>query len=84
MTKVSKLKTALNEDPRSNEIEQSYWLRAINWTHLLWMRVQDKKSHKLRLNLHGIILEGKTIGSNQKKIKNLNTRAHYLKNQDPS
>jgi hypothetical protein len=27
------------------------------------------KSGKLRLNLHGIILEGKSIGSNQKKEK---------------
>jgi hypothetical protein len=30
------------------------------------MRVQDQKMANLRLNLHGTILEGKSIGSNQK------------------
>jgi hypothetical protein len=23
----------INEGPMSNEIEQSYWMRSINWTH---------------------------------------------------
>jgi hypothetical protein len=40
------------------------------------------KSDKLRLNLHGTILEGKPIGSNQ-KIE-LIRRAHDLNNQDAS
>jgi hypothetical protein len=31
------------QGPESNEIEQSYWLRAINWTHSLYMRVQHQK-----------------------------------------
>jgi hypothetical protein len=31
------------------------------------MRVQDQKSGKLRLNLHGTILDGKSIGSDPKK-----------------
>jgi hypothetical protein len=31
------------------------------------MRVQDQKVANLRLNLHGTILEGKSIGSNQKR-----------------
>jgi hypothetical protein len=31
----------------SNEIEQSYWMRAINWTHDFQdERVQDQKSGK--------------------------------------
>jgi hypothetical protein len=43
----------LDEDPRSqsNEIERSYWMRAINWTHGL--RGPRWKRGKLRLNLHG-------------------------------
>jgi hypothetical protein len=42
------------------------------------------KSGKLRLNLHGIILEGKSIGSNQKRKRKRKVKmiAHDLKNQD--
>jgi hypothetical protein len=39
------------------------------------------KNGKSRQNLHGTILEGKSICSNQKK-KELKWRAHDLKNQD--
>jgi hypothetical protein len=27
------LKATLDEGPRSNEIEQFYWMKVINWTH---------------------------------------------------
>jgi hypothetical protein len=40
------------------------------------------RSDKSRLNLHGTILEGKSIGSNQKKSKK--RKVHDLKNQDAS
>ncbi len=42
-----------DEDPRSssNEIEQSYRMRAINWTH--GVEGPRLKRSKLRLNLHG-------------------------------
>jgi len=40
------------------------------------------KNGKSRLNLHGTILEGKSIGSDQKKKKKLKRRVHDLKNQD--
>jgi hypothetical protein len=44
------------------------------------------KSGKLRLNLHGTNLEGKSIGfkPKKKKKKTLKKRAHDLKNQDAS
>jgi hypothetical protein len=42
------------------------------------------KSNKLRLNLHGTILEGKSIGLNPPKKNTLKKRAHDLKNQDAS
>jgi hypothetical protein len=35
------------------------------------MRVQDRKSGKSRLNLHGTILEGKSIGLDHPKKKEL-------------
>jgi hypothetical protein len=41
------------------------------------------KSDKWRLNLHGTILEGKSIGSKPKKMS-LKRRAHDMKNQDAS
>jgi hypothetical protein len=49
------------QGPRSNEIEQSYWMRAINLT--LWPldKGPRPKSGKFRLNLRGTILEGKSI-----------------------
>jgi hypothetical protein len=31
------------QGPGSNEIEQPYWMKAINWTHSLEMRFQDQK-----------------------------------------
>jgi hypothetical protein len=49
---------------------------AFRWAH------PRPKIDKLRLNLHGTILEGKSIGSN-KKI-DLIRRAHDLNNQDAS
>jgi hypothetical protein len=55
--------------PRSNETEQPYCLRAINWTHSLLDECPRPKSGKSRLNLHGTILEGKSIGSDPKKKK---------------
>jgi hypothetical protein len=52
------------------------------------MRVQNQKSGKLRLNLYGTILEGKSIGLDTKKnkIKKIKSerRAHDLENQDAS
>jgi hypothetical protein len=47
-------------------------MRVINWTLGLEVRVQDQKVANLRLNLHGTILEGKSIDSNQKKKLGLN------------
>jgi hypothetical protein len=44
------------------------------------MRVQDQKSGISRLNLHVSILEGKSIGLDQKK-KELEMRANDLDNQ---
>jgi hypothetical protein len=41
------------------------------------------KSGKSRLNLHGTILEGKSIGLDQKKQR-AQRRAHDLENQDAS
>jgi len=69
------------QGPGSNEIEQSYWMRAINWTH--GFSVQDqRKVAKCMLNLHVTILEEKPFGSNPGK--ELKRRAHDLKNQDAS
>jgi len=51
------------QGPGSNEIEQSYWLRAIHWTYGLQTRVQDKKKWQIEANLHGTIVEEKAIGS---------------------
>jgi hypothetical protein len=45
------------------------------------MRVQSQKNGKPRVNLHGTILKGKSIGSGKKKLKR---RAHDLKNQGAS
>jgi hypothetical protein len=71
--------------PRSNETEQPYCLRAINWTHNLLDECPRPKSGKSRLNLHGTILEGKSIGSDPKKKKTrAQRRAHDLENQDAS
>jgi hypothetical protein len=54
------LRATSDEGPRSNKVEQSYWLRAINWTHeLLNEGPRPKKRGKSRLNLYGTILERK-------------------------
>jgi hypothetical protein len=58
------LRATLDEGPRSDKIEQSYWMRTINWSLDEGPRPKTGKS---RLNLHGTILEGKSIGLNQKK-----------------
>ncbi len=60
------LRATLHEGPRSDKIEQSYWMRAIDWALDEGPRPKTGKS---RLNLHGTILEGKSIGLNQKKTK---------------
>jgi len=54
----------LDEDPtsRSNEIEQSYWMRAINWTHGLEGSKTKKGQIEVKLTWH--LLEG--ISSDQK------------------
>jgi len=71
--------------PWSNEIEQSYQVIAINWTHGILHDGPISKSSKLRLNLHGTILEGKSISLNPKKNTHTHKkRAHDLKNQEPS
>jgi hypothetical protein len=57
------------QGPGSNEIEQSYWMRVINWTHSLLDKDQRPKSGKLRINLHDTILEGKSSDSNPTKKK---------------
>jgi len=56
-------------------------MRVINWTHSLLDKDQRPKSGKLRINLHGTILEGKSSDSNPKKT--LKRRAHDLKNLNP-
>jgi hypothetical protein len=61
------IRATLDEGPRSNKIEQYYRLRAINWIHGLYLRVQDQKSGKIYninvienwQNLYDTILEGK-------------------------
>jgi hypothetical protein len=45
---------------------------------------QRPKSVNSRLNLHGTILEAKSIGSNPPKKKDLKAKARDLKNQDVS
>jgi len=66
----------------SNEINQTYWMRAMNWTHGLLDEGPRPKSQILSLNLDGIILERKLIGPNPKK--KLKRRACESKNQDAS
>jgi hypothetical protein len=60
------LRATLDEGPGSNKIEQSYWLRAINRTHGLYMRVQDQKGQIEAKPKWHLFLEGKSIGSDQK------------------
>jgi hypothetical protein len=71
------------QGPGSNEIDQSYWLmRAINWTPWPLDEGPRPKSGKSRLNLHGTILEAKSIGWDQKN--RAQRRAHDLENQGAS
>jgi hypothetical protein len=49
-------------------------MRAINWTHGLRWESKTKK-WQMELDLHGTILEGKSMGSNPNK-KELKRRAH--------
>jgi hypothetical protein len=57
------IRTTSEEGPRSIEngaMEQSYWMRALNWSHGLYMRVQDRRvANQVRINLHGPMLERK-------------------------
>ncbi len=41
------------QGPGTNEFKQSYLLKALNWSPRPLDEVQDQKSGKLRLNLHG-------------------------------
>jgi len=48
------------------------------------MSVQDQKSGKSRLNLHGTILNGNSIGLDPKKKESSKGELMILKNQDAS
>ncbi len=78
----------LGEGPGSNEIEQSYWMRAINWTP--WPLDGESKTKKWQI-------KGKTTWhhfgrkfdrfkppNKKKKKKLIKRRAHNLKNQRAS
>jgi hypothetical protein len=79
-----------------NEIEQSYSLRDIKLNCELFDEGPRPKSGKLRLNLHGTILEAKInqlvgtqinviyLGSNELNEDLKGERAHNLENQDAS
>jgi hypothetical protein len=69
---------------RANEIEQSYWMRAMNQTPWPLDEGRRPKSGKSKLNLHGIIVKGKSFGSNPQKKRVKRDIAHDLKNQDAS
>jgi len=61
----------------SNEIEQSYWLVAIKWTHELWMKVEDQKL--TNQNYMAPFWKENQLVQTKKKEKR---RVHDLKNQD--
>ena len=47
---------------RSNNMEQSYWSRGLNWTEGMWMRVCLRPIRgKVRTFLHGVLLEGTLV-----------------------
>jgi len=46
------MRVTLDEGPRSNKMEHSYWSRAINWTQGLSMKIQDQ----LKPNWGGIYM----------------------------
>ncbi len=65
----------------SNEIEQPYWMIAINWTR----RFQPKtKKWQIKAKSTWHHFGVKFIGSNPQRKKSLKRRAHDLKNQDAS
>ncbi len=68
--------STLDEGLGFNEIEQSYWLKAIKLDPWPLDKGPRPKSGKSRLNLHGSISEKKSINSDKKR------RPHDLKNQD--
>ncbi len=52
------------QGPGSNEIEQSYCQKAINWTHGLYLDAGPRpKSGKLRLNLHGTWVQDQKLAN---------------------
>ncbi len=59
--------STLDEGLGFNEIEQSYWLKAIKLDPWPLDEGPRPKSGKSRLNLHGSILDRKSINSDQKK-----------------
>jgi hypothetical protein len=59
--------STLDEGLGFNEIEQSYWLKAIKLDPWPIDEVPRTKSGKSRLNLHGSILERKSINSDKKR-----------------
>ncbi len=62
------------QGPGTNEFEQSYWSKALNWS-------QEQNSGKLMLNLHGTtVVEGKSISFGPKK--SAKRRASDLENQE--
>ncbi len=59
--------STLDEGLGFNEIEESYWLKAIKLDPWPLDEGPRPKSGKSRLNLHGSILERKLVDSDQKK-----------------
>jgi hypothetical protein len=57
-------------------------MRAINWDPWSLDEGPRPKSGKSRLNLHGTIFEGKSIGSNHNQKGAKKERAHDLKNRN--
>ncbi len=66
------------QGPGTNEFKQSCWSKALNRSQ--GMRVQDQKSGKLRLNLHGTCFGGKN--SWVKPKNSAKRRAPDLENQE--
>jgi hypothetical protein len=66
------------QGPGTNEFKQSCWSKALNRSQ--GMRVQDQKSGKLRLNLHGTWFGGKNSWVRPKN--SAKRRAPDLENQE--
>jgi hypothetical protein len=77
------VRATLDEGSKSNEIEQSYWTRVINWTHALQTRVQNQKKWQIDTKPTWNHLRKKNW-LKAKKEKELKRRAHDVKNQDAS